>query len=368
GARLRDVRSPWCRGPVDWTPELEKRAVIWLSEQTSKPILKLEEGDFLHHHLADLVNESGPIANVRNRVFDSLNDTLCTEPAGPSPQTVLVFSPHPDDDVISMGGTLITLAEQGHDVHIAYMTSGNIAVFDHDVIRHVDFVTEFLQLFGAKSEDLLALEQRIRNAVSGKGPGEPDPEDVLKVKGLIRKTEAIAAAECAGVPEPRCHFLDMPFYQTGLVEKRPIGKEDVAIVAKLIRELAPSQVYLAGDLSDPHGTHRMCAQAIIAALGELRGDGLTPETWLYRGAWQEYEPHEIERAVPLSPEVMLRKKQAIFKHESQKDAALFPGHDEREFWVRAEQRTRRTAELYNQLGLPEFYAIEAFRSLSSDRL
>lgn len=368
GARLRGVESPWCCGPVEWTPALEKKAVIWLAQETGKPILKLDSRDFLHHHLGDLINESGPVANVRSRVFDALAETICPSPGGRERQTVLVFSPHPDDDVISMGGTLITLAEQGHEVHVAYMTSGNIAVFDHDAIRHVDFVTEFLQMFGVTSNDVAQLEARIRAAIARKRPGEPDTDDVLKVKGLIRKTEAIAAAQTAGVPEARCHFLDMPFYQTGVVEKRPIGEEDVAIARELIRQLNPGQIYLAGDLSDPHGTHRMCAEAILAALESLKPRSAAPEVWLYRGAWQEYEPHEIDRAVPLSPEVMLRKKQAIFKHESQKDAALFPGHDEREFWVRAEDRTRRTAELYNQLGLPEFYALEAFRRLSSDRL
>ncbi|MCA9091111.1 MAG: glucosamine-6-phosphate deaminase [Planctomycetaceae bacterium] len=362
-AKLTDVRSPWLNQRIDWTPELEKRAVIWLCQKTQKPISKLEGRDFLEHHLADLLHECGPLEHMRQRVFESLADTICTQPAGSTPQTVLVFSPHPDDDVISMGGTLITLAEQGHDVHVAYMTSGNIAVFDHDALRHVDYVCEFLDLFGANNPEMIQLEQHIKHLVANKQPGVPDAPDVLKVKGLIRKTEAVAAALTAGVKEECCHFLDMPFYQTGLVKKNPIGEVDVTIVADLLTKLQPAQVYLAGDLSDPHGTHRMCAEAIIAAVKQVQASGLQPEVWLYRGAWQEYEPHEIERAVPLSPEITQRKKQAIFKHESQKDAALFPGHDEREFWVRAEERTKHTARIFNDLGLPEFYAIESFRRL-----
>jgi len=363
-AKLSSVRMPWLAGPMDWTIEEGKRAVIWLSQQVGRPILKLEKRDFLEHHLGDLVQESGSVELIRNRVFNSLMDTVCTEPGGPTPQTILIFSPHPDDDVISMGGTLITLAEQGHDVHVAYMTSGNIAVFDHDALRHVDYVTEYLEMFGVHSDAAKELEKRVRDSIHSKGPGETDAPEVLMVKGLIRKTEAITAANTAGVPEERCHFLDMPFYKTGVVAKKPIGEEDVAIVTDLLTSLTPDQVYLAGDLSDPHGTHRMCAQSIIAALQNVNTNGLNPETWLYRGAWQEYEPHEVERAVPLSPEVMYRKKQAIFKHESQKDAALFPGHDEREFWLRAEERTMKTARLFNELGLPEYYAIESFRRLS----
>ena len=369
-ADLTAVRTPWQVETVDWTRPLERRAVIWLSEQTGKPILKLEAKDFHEHHLADLVYECGPVEHIRQRVFDDLMGTLCTEPAGTSKQTVLVFSPHPDDDVISMGGTFVTLAEQGHDVHVAYMTSGNIAVFDHDALRHIDYVGEFLELFGLDSSDSAAIEAHLRNAIVMRKPGDVDSPDVLKVKALIRQTEAIQAARTAGVPADRCHFLNLPFYRTGEVRKNPIGPEDVAIIVQLLSDLDPDQIYVAGDLSDPHGTHRMCAQAILAALDEtarigagsdIQESGFAPEVWLYRGAWQEYEPHEIDRAVPLSPEVLLKKKLAIFKHESQKDAALFPGHDEREFWVRADERTKETARRYNALGLPEFYALESFK-------
>jgi glucosamine-6-phosphate deaminase len=360
-AELTPVKTPWTYERVDWTTHMERRAVIWLSQKVKKPILKLEAKDFQEHHLTDLVHECGPVERIRHRAFDDMQATLCRQPCGVDPQKILVFSPHPDDDVISMGGTLVTLCDQGHDVHVAYMTSGNIAVFDHDALRHVDYVSEFLDIFGLQTPGSIQIEQRIRQFVAAKHAGECDCDELLKVKALIRKTEAIAAAKIAGVPAERCHFLDMPFYQTGQVQKKAITQPDVDLIVSILREQRPVQIYLAGDLSDPHGTHRMCAQAIMQALSQLGPDDLTPEVWLYRGAWQEYEPHEIERAVPLSPEVMLRKKLAIFRHESQKDAALFPGHDEREFWVRAEERARNTARVYNELGLPEFFALEAFR-------
>jgi glucosamine-6-phosphate deaminase len=291
---------------------------------------------------------------------------ICTRPGGDERQKIIVFSPHPDDDVISMGGTLWSLHDQGHDVHIAYMTSGNIAVFDHDALRHVEYVGEFEKMFGLNTEKAQALCCKLRTALSTKQSGDFDTEEVLEVKTLIRKTEATAAAKAAGVPEEKLHFMELPFYRTGKVAKRPVGEEDVTIIANLLREMRPGQIYVAGDLSDPHGTHRVCAQAVIRALDVVKAEGVSPEVWLYRGAWQEYQPHEIECAVPLSPEVMLRKKLAIFKHESQKDKALFPGHDEREFWVRAEERTKTTARIYNELGLPEYYALEGFARFTGE--
>jgi glucosamine-6-phosphate deaminase len=259
-----------------------------------------------------------------------------------------------------MGGTLIRLADQGHDVHIAYQTSGNIAVFDHDALRHIDFVRQMNVIFGLETERTRELDRRMRESIARKQPGEPDLIEVQQIKTLIRQTEATTAAATAGVPVERLHFLNLPFYQTGKVEKAPITDADVEIIANLLRQLQPAQIYVAGDLSDPHGTHRMCARAVVRALEWVAAERLVPEVWLYRGAWQEYEPHDIERAVPLSPEIVDRKKQAIFRHESQKDAPLFPGADKREFWVRAEDRTKHTAAIYNQLGLPEFYAVEAF--------
>lgn len=358
--QLSSVDTPWLVSQCDWTEFLERKAVIWLSERLGKPLLKLDIRDFQNHHLAQLLRERGSAEQVRERVFNGLLTGICNNPGGEERQTVIVFSPHPDDDVISMGGTLIQLASQGHDVHIAYMTSGNIAVFDHDALRHIDFVSEFHRTFELPDNHVEELTNRMRAAIAAKKPGDPDLAAVQEVKGLIRKTEATAGAVTAGVPAKKLHFLDLPFYRTGQVNKRPIGEEDVEIIADLMRQLNPGQIYVAGDLSDPHGTHRVCANAIIQALDVVESDGVSPETWLYRGAWQEYEPYEIERVVPLSPEVTLRKKLAIFKHESQKDRALFPGRDEREFWVRAEHRTTNTARIYNELGLPEYFALEAF--------
>lgn len=257
-SKLTAVQTPWLVGPVDWTPTLEKKAIIWLSGVTQKPLLKLEKRDFMHHHLHDLLRESGTADALRQKVFDDLNNGLCNKPAGETRQTVLVFSPHPDDDVISMGGTLINMADQGHDVHIAYMTSGNIAVFDHDVLRHIDFVSEFHEIFGLRTDQTNELEAKVRQSMAGKKPGEPDIPEVLDIKALIRKTEATAAAQAAGVPAEKLHFLNLPFYQTGKVEKLPITEADSNIIANLLRTLNPGQIYVAGDLSDPHGTHRMC--------------------------------------------------------------------------------------------------------------
>lgn len=362
--QLTAVATPWMVGPVDWTSQLEKRAVIWLSEQTEKPILKLELKDFLENHLHELAREFGPLEGIRHRVFQELLDGICTIPAGQDRKKIIVFSPHPDDDVISMGGTLITLADQGHDVNIAYMTSGNIAVFDHDARRHIEFMQEFQRIFNLESDKTKALNEKMLESIRQKAPGDPDIDELLEIKTLIRMTEATVAAKTAGVPAKKLHFLDLPFYRTGEVIKRPVGEEDVTIIAELLQREQPDQIYVAGDLSDPHGTHRLCAHAILRALDRIK-DELNPQVWLYRGAWQDYEPHEVDMAVPLSPETMLRKKQAIFKHESQKDSALFPGHDDREFWIRAENRNKNMAQLYNLLGLPEYFGLEAFVKFSS---
>ena len=357
---LTAFKTPWLVGPVEWTPQLEKKATIWLARETGKPLLKLDKRDFVEHHLHDFVRNGRTADQIRQRVFEELLASICAHPAGKERQSVIVFSPHPDDDVISMGGALINMAQQGHDVHIAYMTSGNVAVFDHDAIRHLDFVKEYLQIFGLPAKEALDLDRRIRDAFRTKGSGEPDCNEVLEIKGLIRKTEATAGAVCAGCVEENLHFLNLPFYKTGKVEKAPVTDADADIIADLLTRLKPGQIYLAGDLSDPHGTHRMCASAIFMALRKIKGEPWFPEVWMYRGAWQDYEPHEIEKAVPLTPEVMSLKKEAIFKHESQKDTAVFPGNDSREFWVRAEDRTKNTAAIYNALGLPEYSAIEGF--------
>lgn len=359
-AKLTSIATPWLVSEISWNDRTEKQAVIWLAQQTGKALLKLESRDFHCNRLHQLVRERGPVEDIRQRVFQDLLSGICERPGGPDSRRVLVFSPHPDDDVISMGGTLINLVQQQQNIHIAYMTNGNIAVFDHDALRHINYVEELQETFELHSESAAEFYGKLRRDIAEKGPGDPDSANVLEVKSLIRKTEAIAAAETAGVPAEKCHFLDLPFYRTGEIAKKPIEEEDVAVVAALLREVRPDQIYVAGDLTDPHGTHRLCAEAIFRALKLLEQDDWTPEVWLYRGAWQEYEPDEIERAVPLSPEVTNLKKQAIFKHESQKDRARYPGTDEREFWERAEHRTKRTARIYNELGLPEYFALEGF--------
>jgi glucosamine-6-phosphate deaminase len=277
------------------------------------------------------------------------------------PKTILVFSPHPDDDVISMGGTIIRLVEQGHKVHIAYMTSGNIAVFDHDAWRFTDFVCSFNELFGIHKEASAQLKQRVQQFLQTKKPGQPDSDDLLNIKKLIRETEARAGALAAGVPPEQLEFMDLRFYRTGTIAKAPIHAQDIADIVALFERLQPAQIYVAGEMSDPHGTHRTCATAIFEAVKRVRAKGQHFAVWLYRGAWEEWEPHEIERVVPLSPGDLERKKNAIFRHQSQKDRAMFPGGtDQREFWQRAEDRNRNTAKLYDRLGLPEFYALEAF--------
>jgi glucosamine-6-phosphate deaminase len=360
-AELTAVRQPWLFGPVNWTPQLIRRAVLHLSLTSNKPLLLLTEDDFREHHLYELLREFGPAQRLNQRVFDEMLATIEDNPGGPTPKTVVVFSPHPDDDVISMGGTLIHLVEHGHTVHIAYMTSGNIAVFDHDALRFTDFVAAFNKYFGIAPDRTEEVSQHIRDLLENKKGGQPDEPEVLKIKALIRETEARAAARSVGIPPQQLHFLDMPFYRTGTIEKKAISEEDIAEVMELLERIRPEQIYMAGDLSDPHGTHRLCAEAIFQAVRRLRDRGLQFEVWMYRGAWQEWEVHEIDRAVPLSPEEMERKKLAIFKHQSQKDRPMFPGSDLREFWQRAEDRNRHTAQLYDRLGLPQFYALEAFR-------
>jgi glucosamine-6-phosphate deaminase len=360
-AELAAFARPWSLGPVNWTPALIRKAVIWLSLKVEKALLKLSDDDFREHELYELLREFGPASVLGRRVFDELMGSLCIEPGGREPGTALIFSPHPDDDVISMGGTLIRLVEQRHRVHIAYMTSGNIAVFDHDASRFVDFAVEFNRLFQIDEEQTEKLMERMQTFLRSKKPGQPDTEDLLKVKALIRATEARAAALACGVPPEQLEFMDLRFYRTGTIAKAPIHPQDIADIIALLERLQPTQIYVAGELSDPHGTHRVCAEAIFDAVRTVRKKGQNFQVWLYRGAWEEWEPHEIERVVPLSPEDVERKKQAIFRHQSQKDRAMFPGAiDIREFWQRAEDRNRQTAGVYDKLGLPEFYALEGF--------
>ncbi|MFO1063635.1 MAG: glucosamine-6-phosphate deaminase [Pirellulales bacterium] len=358
---LTGVAKPWLLDNVAWDESLIKRAVLWLCEQTGKALLKLDDDDFRQHDLHQLLRHHGPAQTLAHRVFRWMLDTIEYHPAGREPKTALCFSPHPDDDVISMGGTLIRLVEDGHRVHVAYMTSGNIAVFDHDALRVADLVTEYNRLFGIDQQKSVEVESEVRQALETKKPGQPDHETILKIKALIRWSEARAGAIHVGCKEEDLHFLDLPFYRTGTIAKRPMGPDDTRIIRELLDRVKPNQVYVAGDLADPHGTHRVCAEAIFKVLDDMRNEGVElPEVLMYRGAWQEYALDEIEIAVPLSPSDIDLKREAIFMHESQKDEALFPGSDPREFWQRAEDRNKGTAEKYNQIGLPEYFALEAF--------
>jgi glucosamine-6-phosphate deaminase len=358
---LTAIRSPWVVGPVEWTPSLIRRAVIWLALKVGKALLKLSDDDFREHELYELLREHGPAERLGRRVFDEMMKTICTHPAGTEPRPVLVFSPHPDDDVISMGGTLIRLVDQDHQVHVAYMTSGNIAVFDHDAWRFTDFVVEFNRLFAIDKEHTEAVRNRVQSFLRTKKPAQADSEDMLQIKALIRQTEARAAALACGLSPEQLEFMDLRFYRTGTIAKAPIHPQDITDIIALLQRLQPAQIYVAGDLSDPHGTHRVCADAIFRAVKEVRKSGQSFEVWLYRGAWQEWEPHDVDRVVPISPDDLERKKLAIFRHQSQKDRAMFPGGiDRREFWQRAEDRNRHTAKVYDELGLPEFYALEGF--------
>jgi glucosamine-6-phosphate deaminase len=364
---LSALARPWTVGPIRWTPQLIRRVVLWLSLKVGKALLKLSDEDFREHGLFELLREHGPSEALGRRVFDEMMATICTSPCrtaaspGEGGKTVLVFSPHPDDDVISMGGTIIRMVEQKHNVHVAYMTSGNIAVFDHDAHRYSDFAVEFNRLFEIDKQHTECVHKRVHDFLQGKKAGQPDSEDLLKVKGLIRQTEARAAAAACGIPPEQLEFMDLRFYRTGTIAKAPIHPQDIADIRALLERLQPAQIYVAGELSDPHGTHRVCAEAIFQAVRDVWAKGQLFEVWLYRGAWEEWEPHEIERVVPISPDDLEKKKAAIFRHQSQKDRAMFPGGaDRREFWQRAEDRNRATAKLYDTLGLPEFYALEAF--------
>jgi glucosamine-6-phosphate deaminase len=362
-AHLTRLATPWLLGPCPWDELLERRAVLWLARELQKPILKLTEEDYAEHGLAELLAARGGAYHVNLTVFRRLMQTITGWPGGKEgSRRILVLSPHPDDDVISMGGTLVRFVEQEHDVHVGTMTSGYLSVFDHDVSRYADFVREFNRIFGLTPDQTAAIERHIDQFLRQKHPGDVDTPEVQAVKALIRRGEAIDAAKFCGLSEDRLHFLDMPFYNTGVVQKLPIGPEDVQIVLGLLQAVRPEMIFAAGDLSDPHGTHRMCLEAVLLALQAYHTSGHPqPALWLYRGAWEEWAPDQIDMAVPLSPDELKRKRFAIFRHQSQKDRAMFPGpYDSREFWQRAEERNMATAALYNALGLPEYHALEAF--------
>lgn len=378
-SNLTRVQSPWLLGEVQWDAATIRRAVIDLSEGVGKAILKLTDADYNEQGLQDLLAAYGSAYDINLRVFRHMQSTITGWPGGKPehakqagdrpgnrddifPKRVLLFSPHPDDDVISMGGTLIRLVDQGHELHVAYQTSGNIAVFDEDALRFAEFVEDFCREFDIEAEGLNSLESHVDEFLRNKRSGQIDSDQVQRIKGLIRRGEAREGARCCGVPDENLHFLDLPFYQTGRVKKQPISDEDIEITIDLLRDIKPHQIYAAGDLSDPHGTHRTCLSIILQACLICQDDPWYADcaVWLYRGAWQEWAPHQIEMAVPLSPSEVGRKRAAIFKHESQKDRALFPGSDVREFWQRAEARNQETAQRYDALGLAEYAAIEGF--------
>lgn len=366
--------TPWLVGDCDWTEGLIKKATIWLSETRNKAVLKLTNEDYSEYGMGSLIAEIGSAEELNVKIFNQLQQTITGWPGGkpladdtkrperanPFPKKSIVFSPHPDDDVISMGGTLLRLVDQGHEVHVAYQTSGNIAVFDDEVIRFLDFATDIQE----DNDTLQKQFTEVKTFLSNKSPGEVDQPIIQKFKGLIRKGEAMAACRYCGVKEANAHFQNLPFYETGTVKKNPYSEKDIALTYDLLNRIKPQQIFAAGDLSDPHGTHRVCLDIIFATIDKLVADKVSwiddCYVWLYRGAWQEWDIADMEMAVPIGPKDMIRKRNAIFKHQSQKDAAMFPGSDEREFWQRAEDRNRETAKKYNALGLAEYEAMEGF--------
>lgn len=360
-ASLTRVATPWLLGPVDWTPALAVRAVTWLSHQTGKAILKLTQGDYSEHHLSSLVARSSSPGALNGEVFNALGAKIRGRSKLPSGQRIICFSPHPDDDVISMGGILHKLTQNRNEITVAYMTSGNLAVFDHDVRRHVDFLRRLARERRIGGDEVIQLGARLDEFLAHKRPGDVDIDEAQDIKRMIRESEAVAGVRTLGLDDRAARFLDLPFYQTGKVRKDPVGPADVAIVRSLLEEIGPGLIFVAGDLSDPHGTHRMCKEAIDRALVEyVAAGGEKPEVWLYRGAWQEWPVTEATWLVPLAQEELRLKIQAIFKHQSQKDTAPFPGPDEREFWQRVEARNKGTAAELDRLGLAEYFAMEAY--------
>jgi glucosamine-6-phosphate deaminase len=354
---LTRVKTPWLLAEIEWTRALEIQAVIWLSQVTGKSVLKLADDDYRDHRLSALLTRHGSSATLNGIVFNALGARIRGRSKLPSGKRVIVFSPHPDDDSISAGGVLSKLHRNDNSIVVAYQTSGNIAVFDHEVRRYLDFMCRAAEDFGCAHPRLEALAREVEEFFARRRPGEVDSETVLMLKRRIREVEAVSALETLGLGPERARFLNLPFYQTGKVRKDPIGERDVEILLELLEELRPEIVLVAGDLSDPHGTHRMCKDAVDRALERYRGT--PPEVWLYRGAWQEWSIADADLLVPLSEEELRLKISAIFKHQSQKDRAPFPGIDEREFWQRVEERNQATARLVDRLGLPEYYAMEA---------
>jgi glucosamine-6-phosphate deaminase len=375
-SELTRFRTPWLVGPCDWTPALMRSAVVWLCKKVDKPVLKLTDEHYNEYGLGELVTEHGPAYNINIRVFNMLQHTITGWPGGkpnaddsqrperaePFPKRALIFSPHPDDDVISMGGTLLRLVDQGHDVHVAYQTSGNIAVYDEYALQFADFVSDFSSAYGLAKKDVMSLYESMRSHIQNKKQGDIDSVELRQLKGLIRQNEAKAAARYCKITDEHIHFMNLPFYETGRVKKKPLGEEDIQITVDLLRKIKPHQVYAAGDLADPHGTHRVCLNAVMEAMRICKDDDWAKDcyVWFYRGAWAEWDVDRADMAVPISPVELIRKRQAIFRHRSQKDGPVFQGSDSREFWERAEDRNRATAQAYDDLGLAEYEAMELF--------
>ena len=375
-SELTRFDMPWLVKDCVWTDPLIKKAVIWLANFLKKPILKLTEADYNNHGMAELATEKGPVYNINIHIFNKIQHTITGWPGGkahaddsqrperalPDRKCVVIFSPHPDDDVISMGGTFIRLVDQGHDVHVAYQTSGNTAVWDDDALRFVEFVADFSKTLNLDNSKLTELYSSMRSFMESKLPNQVDTQEIQTVKGLIRKGEAISGARFAGLADDHINFMALPFYELGKSQRNSVTERDIVLTMELLQRIKPHQIFAAGDFADPHGTHKVCFDIILKALERLKGEEWVKDCWLwmYRGAWHEFETHEIEMAVPLSPQEVQRKRYAIFKHQSQKDRPVFPGDDAREFWVRAEDRTRETARSYDNLGMAEYEAMEAF--------
>lgn len=369
--------TPWLAQDCEWDEKTIKKAVIWLAGHLKKPILKLTEEDYNNNGMAQLATEKGPVYNINIQIFNLIQHTITGWPGGkpnaddsqrperanPAKKRSIIFSPHPDDDVISMGGTFIRLADQGHEVHVAYQTSGNTAVWSDDTLRFIEFARDFSREMNLDTSVLEKVYADTRLFLETKKPNQADTKEILIVNGLIRKGEAIAGARFAGLPDENIHFQNLPFYDRAKFSKELKTEDDIQQTMELLQRIQPHQIFTAGDFADPHGTHKVCFNILIEAFSRLRKtESWTKDCWiwLYRGAWHEFGIHEIEMAVPLSPAEVIRKRKAIFKHQSQKDTPVFPGDDAREFWVRAEERTAETAQTYDDLGLSEYEAIEAF--------
>ncbi|TGV04621.1 glucosamine-6-phosphate deaminase [Flavivirga rizhaonensis] len=375
-SKLTRINTPWLVEKIVWTDKLIRKAVLSLALNLKKPILMLTDADYIENGMSDLLADSGPAYNINIKIFNKLQNTITGWPGGkpdaddtkrperaePARKRILIFSPHPDDDIISMGGTFKRLQEQGHEVHVGYQTSGNIAVADDEAIRFASFVCDYNDKFGIKNDEAETIYKKAVEFLKNKKSSEIDISEVRHIKGLIRKGEARATCHFVGVPNEQIHFMELPFYETGTIEKNPVGEADIKITKDLIEKIKPHQIYAAGDLADPHGTHKVCLDAVFAAVKELKPKKFMKDcwVWLYRGAWQEWGIDEIEMAVPMGPDQVLEKRKSIFKHQSQKDGMVFQGADSREFWQRAEDRNKETADLYDELGLSHYAAMEAF--------